>query len=118
MKRRALDKVGKGKGRAAVNPRFWSCARTTCSSPTSASGSVEGGVSQSPALRCRSRPGVETGAWARSEGVVEKNVQDSSRRIWLAAGKRRFGTLAELNAWLAKGCHALWQEIRHPSTPA
>ena len=31
------------------------------------------------------------------KGVVEKNVQDSRRRIWLEAGTLRFGSFAELN---------------------
>ena len=45
-------------------------------------------------------------------------MQDSRRRIWLQTGKRRFGTLAEMNAWLAERCCALWQEIRHPEHQA
>jgi transposase len=48
------------------------------------------------------------------KGVVEKNVQDSRRRIWIEARTLRFGSLAELNAWLANRCRALWEEIRHP----
>lgn len=47
------------------------------------------------------------------QGVV-KNVQDSRRRIWIEAGKRRFGSFTELNAWLAPRCRALWDEVRHP----
>jgi hypothetical protein len=31
--------------------------------------------------------------------VVEKNVQDSRRRIWLEATKLRFGSFDELNAY-------------------
>jgi hypothetical protein len=48
------------------------------------------------------------------KGVVEKNVQDSRRRIFREAGERRFATLAELNAWLSVRCRALWSELRHP----
>ena len=48
------------------------------------------------------------------KGVVEKNVQDSRRRLWLDAQTRQFGSFAELNAWLAERCRALWEEIRHP----
>ena len=44
----------------------------------------------------------------------EKNVQDSRRRIWLNAQTRKFGSFAELNAWLAERFRALWEEIRHP----
>lgn len=51
---------------------------------------------------------------ARSEGVVEKNVQDSRRRIWLDAQNQRFGSFAELNAWLGERCRSLWNELRHP----
>jgi hypothetical protein len=43
------------------------------------------------------------------EGRVEKNVQDSRRRIWVEAGQRRFGSFAELNAWLGERCRALWR---------
>ena len=46
--------------------------------------------------------------------VVEKNVQDSRRRIWIDAGKQRFGSFAELNARLGQRCRALWEEVRHP----
>ena len=48
------------------------------------------------------------------KGVVEKNVQDSRRRIWLDAQSRQFGSFAELNAWLGERCRALWGELRHP----
>ncbi len=48
------------------------------------------------------------------KGVVEKNVQDSRRRIWIEASKRRWHSLAELNAWLAERCRELWKELRHP----
>ena len=68
-----------------------SCARTTCLTPTFA---------------C-----VASG-WEK--GVVEKNVQDSRRRIWLDAQQRQFGSFAELNAWLGERCRSLWSEIRHP----
>ena len=48
------------------------------------------------------------------KGVVEKNVQDSRRGIWIEAAQRRFGSFVELNAWLAERCRELWGEIRHP----
>jgi hypothetical protein len=48
------------------------------------------------------------------KGVVEKNVQDSRRRIWIDAAQKRFGSFAELNAWLGERCRALWEEVRHP----
>jgi transposase len=40
--------------------------------------------------------------------------QDSRRRIWIEAARRRFGSFAELNAWLSERCRALWSEVRHP----
>jgi hypothetical protein len=43
-----------------------------------------------------------------------KNVQDSRRRIWQEAGKRRFGSLDELNVWLLERCRQLWRELKHP----
>jgi hypothetical protein len=55
---------------------------------------------------------VDAGGWEK--GVVEKNVQDSRRRIWIDAAKQRFGSFTELNAWLGQRCRALWDEIRHP----
>jgi hypothetical protein len=48
------------------------------------------------------------------KGIVEKNVQDSRRRIWLEASKRRWGSFEEINAWLGTRCRELWQEIAHP----
>ena len=48
------------------------------------------------------------------KGVVEKNVQESRRRIWIEAAKQRFGSFVELNAWLGDRCRALWDELRHP----
>jgi hypothetical protein len=48
------------------------------------------------------------------KGVVEKNVQDSRRRIWQETGEQRFGSFGELNAWLLTRCRALWQDLRHP----
>jgi transposase len=46
------------------------------------------------------------------KGQVEKNVQDTRRRIWTDAPA--FASLAELNNWLKQRCRALWQEIPHP----
>ena len=48
------------------------------------------------------------------KGVVEKNVQDSRRRIWIQTAKQRFGSFAEPNAWLADRCRELREEVRHP----
>jgi hypothetical protein len=48
------------------------------------------------------------------KGVVEKNVQDSRRRIWIEAAQQRFASFDELNAWLGQRCRSLWEEIRHP----
>lgn len=53
-----------------------------------------------------------TSGWER--GVVEKNVQDSCRRIWLAAHEQRFRSLEELNAWLGERSTLFWAELRLP----
>ena len=86
----AVDKVKKGKGRV-VNARF--------------------GVMCAHYLFDADFCNVASG-WEK--GVVEKNVQDSRRRIWIEAGKQRFGSFADVNAWLGARCRALWEEIRHP----
>jgi len=86
----AVDKVSKGKGRV-VNARFAvMCAHYLFDADF-----------------CNVASGWE-------KGVVEKNVQDSRRRIWLDAQNQRFGSFAELNAWLGERCRALWNELRHP----
>jgi hypothetical protein len=90
----AVDKVGKGKDRQ-VNARFAvMCAHYLFDADC-----------------CNVAAGWE-------KGVVEKNVQDSRRRIWQEAAKQRFGSLSELNVWLAARCRALWQQMRHPEHQA
>jgi hypothetical protein len=86
----AVDKVKKGKGRI-VNARFLTMASHYLFDPDF----------------CNVASGWE-------KGVVEKNVQDSRRRIWQDAANRRFGSYLELNLWLLERCRALWREIRHP----
>ena len=86
----AVDKVKKGKGRI-VNERFATMCAHYLVDPDF----------------CNVASGWE-------KGVVEKNVQDSRRRIWIDAAKVKFGSFTELNAWLADRCRALWQEVRHP----
>ena len=86
----AVDKVKKGKGRT-VNKRFAvMCAHYLFDADF-----------------CNVASGWE-------KGVVEKNVQDSRRRIWIEANKVKFGSFTELNAWLGDRCRALWGEVRHP----
>ncbi len=85
----AVDKVKKGKARI-VNTRFAAKASHALFDPDF----------------CNVASGWE-------KGVVEKNVQDSRRRIWQDAAKERFGSFAELNIWLLARCRALWQELRH-----
>ena len=50
------------------------------------------------------------------KGRVEKGVQDARRRIWLDAGQERFGSFAELNAWLATQVREAWS-APHPDGP-
>ena len=86
----AVDKVGAGKARQ-VNARFAAMA--------------------SHYLFDTDFCNVASG-WEK--GVVEKNVQDSRRRIWQEASQMRFSSFAELNAWLHERCRQVWTEIRHP----
>lgn len=92
--RTAVDKVRRGKGRT-VNPRF--------------------------AAMCayyQFDPDVCNVASGWEERWVEKDVQDSRRRIWVEARDRHFGSFEELNAWLAERCRALWAELKHSEYPA
>jgi len=86
----AVDKVKKGKARV-VNTRFAAMASHYLFDPDF----------------CNVASGWE-------KGVVEKNVQDSRRRIWQDAAEVRFGSFTELNLWLLARCRSLWQELRHP----
>lgn len=88
--RTAVDKVLKGKGRI-VNARFAAMASHYLFNPDF----------------CNVASGWE-------KGVVEKNVQDSRRRVWIEAATRRFGSFIELNAWLAQRCRAIWVDTVHP----
>ncbi|MCW5587908.1 MAG: IS21 family transposase [Chromatiales bacterium] len=90
----AVDKVKKGKGRV-VNTRFAAmCAHYLFDADF-----------------CNVASGWE-------KGIVEKNVQDSRRRVWVEASERRWGSFDELNAWLARRCRELWGELRHPEHQA
>jgi len=51
------------------------------------------------------------------KGIVEKNVQDRRRHIWMEAQERRWASWEELNAWLAGQCRMAWAEIKHPDWP-
>ncbi len=86
----AVDKVKKGKGRT-VNERFAAMCAHYLFDPDF----------------CNVASGWE-------KGVVEKNVQDSRRRVWIDAANQRFGSFIELNAWLGQRCRTLWDEVRHP----
>ena len=88
--RTAVDRVKKGKARV-VNTRFAAMASHYLFDPDF----------------CNVASGWE-------KGVVEKNVQDSRRRIWQDATQVRFGSFTELNLWLLARCRQLWQEVKHP----
>ncbi len=88
--RTAVDKVLKGKGRV-VNARFAVMCAHYLYDPDF----------------CNVASGWE-------KGVVEKNVQDSRRRVWLDARQMRFGSIDELNAWVGERCRQLWTEVKHP----
>lgn len=49
------------------------------------------------------------------KGQVEKNVQDTRRRIWQKIPSH--ASLDSLNRWLTEHCQALWHEIKHPTLP-
>jgi transposase len=88
----AVDKVQKGKERI-VNSRFTALTAYYLFDPdfcTVASG------------------------WEK--GIVEKNVQDSRRRIWQDAGQHCFASFTELNVWLETRCRALWTELPWPES--
>jgi len=89
----AVDKVNKGKGRT-VNARFAVMCAHYLFDPDF----------------CNVASGWE-------KGIVEKNVQDSRRRIWLEAQDERFSSFEALNAWLSQRCRALWHELIHPQYP-
>ena len=72
----AVDKVKKGKGRT-VSARFAAMCKHYLFDPDF----------------CHGASGWE-------KGRVEKNVQDSRRRIWLGAQKIQWGSFAQLNTWL------------------
>ena len=86
----AVDRVKKGKARV-VNTRFAAMASHYLFEPDF----------------CNVASGWE-------KGVVEKNVQDSRRRIWQEAAETRFGSFTELNLWLLAKCRSLWHELKHP----
>lgn len=89
----AVDKAKKGKGRL-VNARFAAMASHYLFDPDF----------------CNVACGWE-------KGVVEKSVQDSRNLIWIEAGKRRFGSFAELNAWLGEGCRSVCSRKRKIAIP-
>ncbi len=86
----AVDKVGVGK-RRIVNTRFATLAAHYLFD----------------AEFCNVASGWE-------KGIVEKNVQDSRRRIWQEAAELSFSDFGELNAWLEQRCRALWSELSFP----
>lgn len=86
----AVDRVNKGRGRI-VNARFAALCAHYLFDPDF----------------CNVASGWE-------KGIVEKNVQDSRRRIWTEAQNRKFTSFAEVNAWLSERCRSLWNELRHP----
>ena len=86
----AVDKVKKGKGRV-VNARFAVMCAHYLFDPDF----------------CNVASGWE-------KGIVEKNVQDSRRRIWIDAQTLQWHSFDELNAWLGGRCRALWEELHHP----
>ncbi len=52
------------------------------------------------------------------KGIVEKNVQDRRRQIWVEVADQRWTSLAQLNNWLAERCQSAWETMAHPQWPA
>ena len=86
----AVDKVSKGNGRV-VNTRFFAMTAHYLFDPDF----------------CNVASGWE-------KGVVEKNVQDARRRIWIQAKSECFSSFDTLNTWLETRCRALWLALQHP----
>jgi len=86
----AVDKISKGNGRI-VNTRFYAMTAHYLFD----------------ADFCNVASGWE-------KGVVEKNVQDARRHIWMDAKQQRFSSFDELNTWLEARCRSLWSEQEHP----
>ena len=86
----AVDKISRGNGRI-VNTRFYAMVSHYLFE----------------ADFCNVASGWE-------KGIVEKNVQDARRRIWIDAKQHQFSSFEELNIWLTQRCHALWSELAHP----
>ena len=86
----AVDKVSRGNGRI-VNTRFFAMTAHYLLDPDF----------------CNVASGWE-------KGIVEKNVQDTRRRIWIEAKQQLFSTFEELNVWLEARCCVLWSEVQHP----
>lgn len=89
----AVDKVGRGKERN-VNARFEAMCGHYLFEPEF----------------CNRASGWE-------KGIVEKNVQDRRRQIWVAAADIRWNSLAQLNDWLAENCRQSWDDMAHPEWP-
>jgi transposase len=51
------------------------------------------------------------------KGIVEKNVQDARRRIWVEVCERCWEHWGQLNDWLLERCRLYWQESLHPEWP-
>ena len=86
----AVDKISKGNGRI-VNTRFYAMTAHYLFD----------------ADFCNVASGWE-------KGVVEKNVQDARRHIWMDAKQQKFSSFDELNIWLEARCRSLWSEQEHP----
>lgn len=85
----AVDRIGRGKERT-VNARFEAMCSHYLFEPQF----------------CNRAAGWE-------KGIVEKNVQDRRRQIWVEAATSAFESLGQLNAWLVVCCRSAWESMRH-----
>ena len=89
----AVDKVGRGKERQ-VNARFEAMCGHYLFEPEF----------------CNVASGWE-------KGIVEKNVQDRRRQIWMEVSDQRWPSMAKLNDFLAQRCRQHWDGTFHPEWP-
>ena len=89
----AVDKISKGNGRI-VNTRFYTMVAHYLFE----------------ADFCNAASGWDLSPF-REKGIVEKNVQDARRRIWIDAKQQRFSSFEELNVWLSTRCRVLWTQL-------
>ena len=65
-------------------------------------------------LQCGFELGEGRGGEERAGQSAARTRRGPFVALWIEAGKVKFGSFIELNAWLGDRCRALWDEVRHP----